>query len=446
MGTIIDLKYLDTISKCKEVKFTVIIINLVGAPLSFLLLVICIIRMILIKRILTFLTRIIILIFFSEIFNTISKMFQLLKYNFKDTRYSGNSNDVETPRGIICQIQIVMSIISDFGSLLGTLLITIRCYDVIRNRRKFFDKKKVQMWSFIIIILSSIILSVIFLLIDKLLSSESTFIYDIRDRCNYWCWLDDFTSMACYSLYMVLVVINLIYACKTNCFLEREYEKLLDQNMVLIPSSNSNNLEEKKENEKEKESRKKSSVSSDITIRIKELRLMKMKVLIYPWITNIIWILLLIYRLLDVIVMESIKHNNEVEKEKEEKQFFEDNVEIRVLYEIFLVLHTLLSSIRGIIYSLTFIIFEEKVFWNCFKRFINCCNCCCFKSNDLEDLEEEDDEEYIRNTCSTLTERNTLITELMKRDTNETNLNGRKSNISDIGKNYSNMNTSDYHY
>ena len=70
--------------------------------------------------------------------------------------------------------------------------------------------------------------------------------------------------------------------------------------MILMPRRNSSNLEEK--NEKEiKLKHSNDSISSEDTTRIKELELMKMKVLIYPWITIIIWILFLSYRLIDAI-------------------------------------------------------------------------------------------------------------------------------------------------
>ena len=437
MGDIIDLDNLDNYNKCKDVKLAVIWINIIGAPLSFILLVISIIRMILTKKILTFLTHIIILIFFSEIMNTISEMLQLLKYNYKDTRNSNNNNE-ETERGIICQIQIVLSIISDFGSLLGTLLVSIRCNDVILNRKKFFDKKKVQCFSIIIIILSTIIFSISFLLIDRKLTSDSSFKYDKRDRCNYWCWLDHVTSTICYMFYMILVFLNLFFGCKAYCVLKREYDKLYEQNLVLIPRSNSINLEDKNENENDKEYQSKmtrKNSSAENSARIKELRLMKMKIFIYPWVTIFIWVLLLIYRMLDVIVIEHIDYNNEEEKEIEEKKYFEENPGLRRLYQSFLILHTILSSIRGIIYSLIFIIFEEKVFWDCFRRCVNCF-CCCCKLNIPEDL-EKDEEKFIRNTYTSLTDRNTENTEEY--------INGRKSNTSITGKN-GNMNTSDYHY
>ena len=437
MGSIIDTDNSDNIYKCNDVKSAVILINLIGAPLSFILLAASIIRMIITKKFLSFLTRIIILIFSSEILNSISKLLQLLKYNYEAEKTSNNNNNIETPRGIICVIQIILSIISDFGSLLGTLLISIRCYDVIKKRRKFFDKKIVQVSSFFIIIISSVILSFIFVIIDMKVTS-STFKYDNRDKCNYWCWLGHIPSMICYSIYMILVIINLILACRTYYFLKREYEKLSEPNMILMPRRNSSNLEEK--NEKEiKLKHSNDSISSEDTTRIKELELMKMKVLIYPWITIIIWILLLSYRLIDAILIKNIEHENEEEVIKAEKEYFLQNPDLRIAYEIFLILHTILSSIRGIIYGLTFIIFKENVFCNCFRRFINCLFCDKFK--DPQAFDEDSNEEFLRNRENTLTSRNTgvSLTELVKNENNEEMI-YRKSNVSNFGKNTNEMN------
>ena len=53
----------------------------------------------------------------------------------KDRRNVKDFSTGNTPRGIICQLQIVTAIYSDFCSLLGTLLLSLRCYDVINNKK-----------------------------------------------------------------------------------------------------------------------------------------------------------------------------------------------------------------------------------------------------------------------------------------------------------------------
>ena len=107
MGVIIDLDK-EGSDRCDHVKLGIILINLIGAPLSFILLLIGILRMISSNKRISFLTSLVILIFSSEIVNAISKMIQLIKYCFEDTRRDTyDNNHMDNPRSIICQIQIV---------------------------------------------------------------------------------------------------------------------------------------------------------------------------------------------------------------------------------------------------------------------------------------------------------------------------------------------------
>ena len=191
MGDIVDLENDWSNPRCEHVKLGVIIINLIGAPSSFIILVISIFKMLKNKKRIPFLTMIILFIFLYEIMNSISKMLQLLKYAFEDTRIIRQNNRIETPRGQICQIQIFTSIFSDYGCLLGTLLLSIRCYDIIKNKRRCSDSKKVKIISIVFITAIPFILSMTFLMIDKMVTIDSfAFKYDLRDRCNYWCWVD----------------------------------------------------------------------------------------------------------------------------------------------------------------------------------------------------------------------------------------------------------------
>ena len=136
MGSIYDLENISKNPRCVDVKGIIVIINLIGAPVSLL-------RMTYNKK-KSFFTYIIIFIFCSELMSTISRLLQLFKYIYEDTRMINNKNKVETPRGIICQIQISLSIFADFCSLLGTLLLSFRCYDMIKNKKKFFSKKRTK--------------------------------------------------------------------------------------------------------------------------------------------------------------------------------------------------------------------------------------------------------------------------------------------------------------
>ena len=85
--------------------------------------------------------------------------------------------------------------------------------------------------------------------------------YDVRDRCSYWCWLGHIPSLICYGFYWIIIILDIIFAFKTNKILKKAYNKLLDnyeisnnendgKNTPLneIPNDNNmkNNLLEKK--------------------------------------------------------------------------------------------------------------------------------------------------------------------------------------------------------
>ena len=123
MGDLIDMINVDENPRCKDVKRAIIYINLIGPPISFLLLLIGIFRMIFAKKHKSFLTKLILIIFISEAVQSISKLLQMLKYAFTDERDKKEIDDFDRPRSLICQIQIVLAISSDFCSLFSTLLV-----------------------------------------------------------------------------------------------------------------------------------------------------------------------------------------------------------------------------------------------------------------------------------------------------------------------------------
>ena len=414
MGEIIDKYKLEDNYRCKDVKIPIIFINLIGATVSLLLLLFGSFRMILAKKKLSFLTILILLIFSSEIINTISKLLQLLKYYFGDKRNDKKFDSGNTPRGVICQIQIVMAIYSDFCSLLGTLLLSLRCYDVIKNKKRFFDKGKNGIISIILTIIISILFSNGFLFVDKIVTNkEIAYRYDVRDRCSYWCWLEHRTSLGCFGIYWVLLLLNILFALKTYFYLKKGYKKLLEENDISFDKIKSNSSSMSKPlNEVDKEDntpkdsfdeKKFSNLTKEERKRIEELRLMKIKCLTYPLVTIFIWIFAGIYRIVDDLVMMEYDNSGIPEdNSKKEKHDFEKNLFKLICVEFFLVLHTFISATRGIFYGLSFIVFEEKIFFNFFRR--------CFKTKLFDDEIEDNNGKkgILRNTnnSSTITDNN----------------------------------------
>lgn len=448
MGSIIDVEEIDKNARCSNVKYVVIFINLIGCPIALLLLLFGIIKMLSSKKRLSFLTYIILFIFFSEMMNIISKLIQLIKYAFEDYRTDKKKdNSFITARGVICQIQIVTSIVSDFCSLLGTLLLSIRCNEIIKSKKRFFDKKKIQKLSICLIILISIAFSISFLFIDRKISYKSIgYKFDIRDRCSYWCWLEHTTSKICYGFYFVILCLNIYFAYKTNSHLKKGYKRLIEQSVVLIDDENSkDNINPNSEtsignqNDTDEGIKKKTYVSEEDKIRIEELGMMKVKCFIYPITTIVIWGLSLIYRSIDDIFFS--KYDDYEDQEKydpdKEKNDLNDNVPLKNFVQTLLVFHTFLSTMRGILYGLSFIVFEERIFWNCFRRFFKKCCCCCNKFGlDYLDLEDND-----RENKESMNDQGEIK---FGRESKEEEY--RKSTASDLGRNTNEMmNNSDYY-
>ena len=438
MGSIIDLEATEKNLRCEHVKLVVVLANLIVVPISTLLLTICIIKMTCLKKkSLSFLTYIILLIFSAEMMNNISKILQYFKYAFEDKRDDQSfNNDEETPRGIICQIQIFTSIISDYICLSGTLLLTIRCYQVMKSKNRALDKKNVRILSFGLIIGISILLSLIFLFIDRSRTNNLAGLrYDLRDRCNYWCWLEHRTSIACYSTYFILLVLNSVFAFKTNYFLKKHYQSLLKKSLVLISDDDNNNT-----------SGEEAYLAEDDKKRIKALKIMRIKCMIYPWITIGIWSLSTLYRIIDDSIMHDVDFvENPDESEAIERDKFLNNRPLQHFEEALLIFHSILSSFRGILYALSFIIFEGDVAGQFFKKNVFKICCCCRKIENYGLLEDEDNDGSNKEINRISKGTGDSLEDSTEKVCNEEDMNFRKSSASDdVKKN--DLNTSDYHY
>ena len=443
MGDIIDLEKIDEEHnlRCQHAKLGVIIVNFIGVPSSLIILIFCIIRMFWTKKRFSFLTKVIILLFSFEITNCISKLLQLFKYSFEDSRTFPDPNNIETPRGIICQIQIVLSIISDYGCLLGTLLLSLRCYGVIKNKIRFLDFKKWQNLSLIAIIFISSAFALLFWGLDKDDTKYSIgFKYDRRDRCNYWCWLGHKYSRICYAIYLLLLIVNIIIFSLTTAYFRNSYKNLVEKCVVTRDEPNlSNNIRDNIDyTEETKENR---YISPDDKKRLKELQIMHVKCFIYPIISIIIWFLSFIYRIIDDTVLYNV--DNGIDGHSNDFDILSKNRNLQRFIEASLIFHTILSSFRGIFYGYAFAIFEDKAFSNNFKETLykiskKCCCFCPYYNLDVLRVEGEDEEDTLINTSAN-SETN------QKDNYEETKF--RKSNVSDYGRNNTtDLNTSDYRY
>ena len=390
MGTIIDMEKVDDNVRCQDVKKVIIWINLIAPPISFFLLLFAIIRMFCEKR-KSFLSILILIIFISEAVQSISKLLQLVKYIFDDERDNKKITDFNRPRSVICQIQILLAISSDFCSLLTTLLLTLRCYDLIKHRRKFFDRGNNQIIFIILDIVCSVILAIVLLLFDKYVFTKDniSYRYDVRDRCSYWCWLEHYSSLGCFGLYVIILIAIIIFALISFCDLKKGFNNLKRENDFSRESiglddlgvqSQATEMEGYEENNK-------FNMSREDKKKLRDLKLMMIKNLVYPIVTIIYWVFAATYRIVDDSKMMQFDIGDDPDAlSKKEIEYFHNHPSFKRAVQSFLVLFTFFSSIRGILYGFSFMAFDEKIFFNLFKRSCKC----CLKFDNLED--EDDDE------------------------------------------------------
>ena len=406
---LIDLEEIDRNLRCQDVKKTIVLINLIVPPISLILLLFGIIRMIIKKKNKSFITKLIIMIFISEAVQSSSKLLQMLKYEFNDERVDKEIKDFDRPRSLICQFQIVLAISSDFCSLISTLLLTLRCYHLIKSNKRSLSNSKKELFFIIFDIVLSLILGISFLLIDRSIvcvsgSENISYRYDVRDRCTYWCWLEHYSSLACLGLYVIILLVIIIFAFKTYFFLNQGYKKMLketdfERSGLGVKSFSSYSSENDENNLEIKETKEEFK-------KIRNLNLTKKKSFIYPIVTIIYWIFAATYRIVDDIWMMDFDYGEDPDSlSRDEQIYFEQHPEFQTAVQFFLVAFTFFSAIRGILYGFSFIIFEESVFCGFFKNFCERCCCCCLEGIELG-IDDDDESEN-----NNIKERNTEMSE-----------------------------------
>ena len=405
----------------------VFIISLIFSPLTLLFLIFCIIKM-LKKKYITTLTTIILLIFFAEVVQCIPKFIQHLNYFFEN-------------QTIICQIQIFLSICSDYCSLVCTFLLSLKCFDTLKYRNRYFpNDKRTKTKLIIYIILGSISAGVIFYIIDLIIIKGNEDIYKTRDKCNCQCWLGHVTSIICFIFYWILIIANIAIFIGAHKFLNLKQRELYEEYELMEPNIEKVEIDDKGKNKIENEcddqddnqklNPQKEEKFNMNDARINRLILIKWKCTLYPIINIICWFFLVIYRSMDDITTYVLsKHESFQENLQEKEEFIESHPIFKIVIQILIIVHTISSSTRGFLFGISFIALEEKLFGNFFRK--------CFgkkieaytkfrydnrdnKYNEEEDYEKEeynDDEDNYENdevSC-----RFSINSENMKTNTSE---------------------------
>ena len=206
------------------------------------------------------------------------------------------------------------------------------------------------------------------------------------------------------------------FFCLQNIFLSKENSARNDSNEI----NNKNNF---------------NNLTKEEKIRIEELRLMKIKCFTYPLVTIIIWLCIATYRFVDDLSMMDYDKGDPREKRKSEKNYFKSHHFQLFCVEFFLVVHTFLSATRGIFYGFSFIVFEEKIFFNFFKKIWM-----KYLRDDNLKLDEEEEKNMIRNTYNSSSIGEYNLKEEQK-DDNYSNIEMNRNSNTNTNTNYDNETT-----
>ena len=201
-------------------------------------------------------------------------------------------------------------------------------------------------------------------------------------------------------------------------------KKILEQGVVFVEKSNDNNTVKNDDDKIIEE--EKGMITKEDKQKIKNVRFMRIKVLIYPWVGIIIWGLSSIYRISDDLAMLKIDSYEDREQGAiDEQEFFDSYPGLQFFTQLFMVFHTILSSFRGILYGFSFIIFEDKCFGKYFRK---CTYDCCCKDEDLDKY--DDMEENERDSTGNSSEP--IMTESKSSEISENDKDFRPSNMSNV--------------
>jgi hypothetical protein len=131
---------------------------------------------------------------------------------------------------------------------------------------------------------------------------------------------------------------------------------------------------------------------------------MKIKSLIYPLITIVYWTFNAVYRIVDDSYMMKYDYANDpIAASHQEEEDMVGNPNLHNAVQSFLLIYILMSAIRGILYGFAFMAFEERIFFNIYRK---CCGC-CLKQKEFNPIDDNDE----LNRKSTEMAENSLVEE-----------------------------------
>lgn len=305
------------ISYSDNVLFALSIINLVGSSISLLCLLLVLFILVCKKKIKFFVNELLLYITISEICNSISKFLDLCK-----------KIDVITSssilKEIIISIQVILSIFSDFCTLITSLLISLKFYDSLKNNSICFNKKCLRVLARITCIGGSLVLAGVFFSLDRFLFGQQD--QENKWEKDYWTWVAPKLSLIIYGIVLLIIIVIIVISCKTISYLRKKRKEFSDADKESSIDEGSNHTSKVEDKEKRMFS------ETLITEQIEKVMGTFYK---YPFVSTTIWLILGVYRVTeDVYLIKELTPSSNV----------------MTILTILVIIHSLISSLRGVIY------------------------------------------------------------------------------------------------
>lgn len=311
------------ISYSDNVLFALSIINLVGSSISLLCLLLVLVILVCKKKIKSFVNELLLYITISEICHSISKFLDLCKKISIITKSS-------ILKQCIISIQVIFSLFSDFCTLITSLMISLKFHDSLQNKSFCFNKKCFRVLARITCIGGALLLAGVFFSLDRFVFHHQ----ENKWEKDYWTWVDPKLSLVVYGIVLLIIIVIIVLSCKTISYLRKKRKEFSDADKDCSIDDDSTLTSKVEDKEKKMFS------ETLITEKIEKAMGTFYK---YPFVSTTIWLILGVYRVTEDI--DLIMHLQ---------------IDISIL-SILVIIHSLISSFRGVIYFLAYFLSSKIV-------------------------------------------------------------------------------------
>ena len=289
----------------------------------------------------------IIIIIISEIINSLDKIGAIgirILFANNNTNENLNETDIKMLVRIFANLQAGFNVLSDNLTLLSSLFIALKIFDLTIYKNQIFRGCFKRKRSIYFIIFVSIIITAVSIGINVVITREHVF---TDKECKVWFWVHSEISLCLHIYYFMTVLLIIILNLKSISLLQLR-EKVARQIEI--------DTQEEDENDNADEKSNNSLNSTKIHNLIKKLRR-------FPIATSIIWLFAFFDRLpddiLNIIYRDNTKENNN------NSTITYPTFYLVIKYGL-IIIHNLIGCFRGIIYTLIHFTDETKL-----------CDCLC---------------------------------------------------------------------